>query len=199
MRWRIPKIALPVREPACQGLLPGMPPAWLPPAPPPCLSPSSLPAAVLRLEAEVEAFVTGSEEPQYVFSGDMSSYEVRPRVHAPPVAAAALLASGCVLLSLLCPMLLTSLMARASGSCRAVGGGPSHASAIAASHARTSLMTLLRALRAPCSACLRTAPRSTGAWRPPRSTTGRSRGTSWPCARPRPGRRRSAPQGAGRL
>lgn len=32
--------------------------------------------AVLRLEAEVEAFVLKSEEPQHVFSGDMSSYEV---------------------------------------------------------------------------------------------------------------------------
>lgn len=34
--------------------------------------------AVLALEAEVEAFVLTSEEPQHIFSGDMSSYEVRP-------------------------------------------------------------------------------------------------------------------------
>ena len=33
--------------------------------------------AVLRLEAEVEAFVTSGEEGPYVFSGDMSTYEVR--------------------------------------------------------------------------------------------------------------------------
>lgn len=37
---------------------------------------TATPPAVLRLEAEVEAFVGQSEEPQHVFSGDMSSYEV---------------------------------------------------------------------------------------------------------------------------
>ncbi len=43
---------------------------------------------------------------------------------------------------------------------------------------------------APCSDCWRTAPRSTGAWKPRQSTMARSRVVSWPCGRPRPGRRR---------
>ena len=48
-----------------------------------------LPPAVLRLEAEVEAFVVHSTEPQHIFSGEMSSYEVGAASRLPPVAASA--------------------------------------------------------------------------------------------------------------
>ena len=46
-----------------------------PPRPRARLAPSH-PPVVLRLEAEVEEFVVHSEEPQHIFSGEMSSYEV---------------------------------------------------------------------------------------------------------------------------
>lgn len=45
--------------------------------------PGCPPLAVLRLEAEVEAFVVGSQDPEYVFDADMSSYEVRGAACAP--------------------------------------------------------------------------------------------------------------------
>ena len=57
------------------------------------------PVAVLRLEAEVEAFVLQSEEPQHVFGSDMSSYEVgaaasRAACSVWPAAAGTTLAPG---------------------------------------------------------------------------------------------------------
>ena len=47
--------------------------------PAPCPSPPP----VLRLEAEVEAFLLNTSEPQHVFPPDMSSYEVRPSAIQP--------------------------------------------------------------------------------------------------------------------
>lgn len=156
--------------------------------------------AVLRLEAEVEEFVLKSEEPQHVFSGDMSSYEVGavPRGCCTRQAAAFCLPACHACLQEQDTSSWSGWAALHVAALRVPVPAPQKISGIG-SLARLDSVTAASHLHCPatpacCSACWRTAQRSTGAWRRPQSTTGRTRGASWPSARPARGSRRCVQQ-----